>query len=271
MPPIDVFVLTYCRNVELLYGTTLLFKTLRVGFPNARVTVADNASLPEARAEIAQLARETECAFEPIDGPGIQHYEFIESKIWQTSVGAGQKRRTVFLDPDICLWQSCEDLEFDGLIAGTLVSAHDDPVFKCVAMPRLHSSFLWIPDANRLRETIRMIQTIHIEFRPFAPVSVKLGDVWMRYDTGASLYAAIPEQVNEFSDTHRHRYDHLYCGTHYDLWEPHFTGELRAVMDSVHQHAKTGDLAALQGVWREQSRAWSRAFTPLAGTDEVSE
>lgn len=271
MPPIDVFVLTYCNNLELLYGTTLIFKTLRVGFPNARVTVVDNASLPEARDEIVRLTSETGCTFERFDSPGIPHHGFIEGKIEQIGAGAGRDHRTVFLDPDICLWQSCEDLEFDGLIAGALVSAHDDPVFRCVAMPRLHSSFLWVPDVHRLSEAIRATRETHLEFRPFAPVSVKLGDVWIRYDTGASLYAAMPEQMRVFSDADRQRYDHLYCGTHYDLWRPHFGGELKDVMERAHRHAKAGDLAALRGVWKEQTRAWSRAFTPLAGNDPVSE
>ena len=33
--PVQVFVLTFCRKLELLYGSELIFRTLRVGFPNA--------------------------------------------------------------------------------------------------------------------------------------------------------------------------------------------------------------------------------------------
>ncbi len=67
---INVFILTYCRNTELFYGTELIFKTLRVGFPNAKVTVVDNASIPEVRTEIELLAKENDCLFEQIPDPG---------------------------------------------------------------------------------------------------------------------------------------------------------------------------------------------------------
>lgn len=263
MSAIDVLVLTYCRNRELLYGTTLVFKTLRVGFPNARVTVVDNASLPEVRGELAQLARENDCLFRQIDSPGVAHDTFIEERLKLAGSNTSERRQTVFLDPDICLWRSCEDFEFDGLIAGVFVEAYDDPMLKCVTMPRLHSSFLWIPAAGQLMSKIRNIQRRHFDFRPFSTVSFKLGDVWIRYDTGASLYSAIPNQVSHFSEDHRDCFDHLYCGTHYDLWAPHLGGQLRDLMGKVHRHAKAGEIAPLKGIWREQSVAWSTTFSPM--------
>jgi hypothetical protein len=81
---INVFILTFCRNLDLFYGTSLIFKTLRTGFPNARVTVTDNASLPETRAEIASLARQNDCIFHQLQPPGIQHHDFLESTLRAT-------------------------------------------------------------------------------------------------------------------------------------------------------------------------------------------
>ena len=52
---INVFILTFCRNLDLFYGTKLIFETLRVGFPNAKITVVDNASLQKVRGEIESL------------------------------------------------------------------------------------------------------------------------------------------------------------------------------------------------------------------------
>ena len=111
--PIQVFLLTHCRQRDLFYGTALIFKTLRVGFPNARVTVVDNASLPETRGEIERLARECDCEFRQLEAPAIAHDAFLSKTL--ASVAGGGGGPLVFLDPDLCLWRSCEDLEFDAL------------------------------------------------------------------------------------------------------------------------------------------------------------
>ncbi|MFC1452939.1 hypothetical protein ACFLSJ_06295 [Verrucomicrobiota bacterium] len=121
---IHVFILTFCRNMEQFYGSELVFKTLRVGFPNARIAVADNASIPEARAEIEALAGKTGCSFEKIQRPGVQHHEFIQSKLNTFADGHAAGESVVFLDPDIAFWHACEGFEFDGLAASNEIVLH---------------------------------------------------------------------------------------------------------------------------------------------------
>ena len=258
--PINVFILTYCRRPDLFYGTELVFKTLRVGFPSARITVVDNASLPEVRAAIAELARATGCAFRQLPDPGIRHDEFIDRTL--TEVAAEDAGALVFLDPDLCLWSSCEDFELPGLMAGKLIAAYDDEGMRCVTMPRLHTSFLWIPDARALAEEIQRIKASHFDFRPFLYFSVKLGDAWIRYDTGAALYAAIPDRVSAFTADHLDRYDHIFCGSHLDLLQPRMSEPLQDMMGRVHQHAREGNLQALKGIWRYQGQVWMQAHDP---------
>lgn len=265
--PIHVFILTHCRRAELFYGTSLIFRTLRVGFPNARVTVVDNASLPEVRAEIEGLARDSDCEFRQIDGPAIAHDAFLESTL--ASLAAGGGGPLVFLDPDLCLWRSCEDLEFGALLAGKLVAAHEDPVMQCVVLPRLHTSFLWIADSRSLQQEIDRLRRPHFDFRPFQPFSVKLGDAWIRYDTGGSLYAAVADRTHAFGGAELDRYDHIYCGAHFDLHAPHWTGELRELMHRIHGAARDGDLESLRGVWRELDRVWLAA-NPSPWGDSVT-
>jgi len=259
-PPINVFVLTFCRRLDLFYGTELIFKTLRVGFPSARITIVDNASLPDARAAIAGLARATGCAFRPSADPGLPHHEFIDRTL--TEVAAADGGTLVFLDPDLCLWSSCEDFEVSGLMAGKLIEAYDDDVMRCVAMPRLHTSFLWIPDARKLAEEIQRIKAAHFDFRPFLSFSVKLGDAWIRYDTGAALYAAISDRVSPFTADHMDRYDHIFCGSHFDLLQPRMTGPLRDMMGRIHEHARKGNLEPLKGIWRQQGKVWMQSYQP---------
>ncbi|MEO6447712.1 MAG: hypothetical protein ABIO42_00555, partial [Burkholderiaceae bacterium] len=52
-------ILTYCAHPALAYGTLLVFKTLRVGFPTARVEVYDNGSHPDVVGQIG--ARQGSC------------------------------------------------------------------------------------------------------------------------------------------------------------------------------------------------------------------
>jgi hypothetical protein len=267
--PIDVFILTYCRNLELFYGTSLVFRTLRTGFPNARVHVVDNASLPEVRSELARLARETDCRFETLPEPGIPHHQFIEQRLRDVASRAEPGAAMVFLDPDVCLWRDCEGLEFDRMVAGLYLEAYDDEVMQCVTMPRLHTSFLWLSDPARLVMEIERLKRSHIDFQPFLAFSVKLGDVWLRYDTGASLYAALPEHCQPFDEAHMDYYDHIYAGSHFDLWRGLHPGELREFMASVHGLAKDGDLDALKGLWRRQREVWYRSVRILQALEDL--
>jgi hypothetical protein len=256
---IDVVILTFCRKLELFYGTELIFRTLRVGFPNATVTVVDNASLPEVRGEIERLARAHDCRFRQIPGPAsLPHHQFIERTI--ADAGASGPRPLVFLDPDLCLWASCEEFEFDALMAGKLIDAHEDDMYECVTMPRLHTSFLWIPDPAQLQAEIDRIRTRHFDFHPFLSFSTKLGDAWIRYDTGASLYAAISGRVASFTARHLDRYDHLFGGSHLDLLDPHYSDEMRGMVRRIHRLAKEGDLAPLRGIWRQQEAIWTARY-----------
>jgi hypothetical protein len=254
----NVFILTYCRNPGLLYGSLLVFRTLRVGFPNARVQVVDNGSLPETREQIARLAKGTGCAFQALPEPGVAHGSFIERKIAEMAQAPEGDNRAVFVDPDVCLWRNCEELQFEGLAAGLLVEAYNDEVMQCVTMPRLHTSFLWINHPARLMQKIAALRRLHIDFQPFLPYSARLGDMWLRYDTGASLYAAMPEECVAFDASHMEYYDHIYAGSHFDYWQGKHVDELQRMMDDAHAAAKAGDLAALKGLWRRQSEIWYR-------------
>jgi len=267
-PPINVFILTYCRNLEQFYGTELIFKTLRTGFPNARVRVVDNASVPEARAEVARLAKATDCAFETLASPGIEHHAFIENAVRESAHAHASGSAAVFLDPDVCLWRNCEDLLFDRPVAGMMVEAHNDDVMQCVTMARLHTSFLWISDAAAVMKRIESLRRMHVDFRPFMPFSVKLGDVWLRYDTGASLYAAMPDACACFTDEHADYYDHLYAGSHLDLWNAVDSGDHGILLRQTHQWAKNGDLRALRGIWRRQAEVWSHHARPVRQPEE---
>ncbi len=247
-----VFILTYCKNLELFYGTELIFKTLRVGFPNANIVVVDNSSIPDARAQVEVLAKGNDCHFEQIPEPGVKHHEFIQNTIFSMAADATAAGPVVFLDPDICLWDSCEEFEFDGLIAGKLIGGFNDNITHTHTMPRLHTSFMWIPDVRKLRDEIWKLKVRYFDFQPFLPYSCAMGGVWYRYNTGASLYAAFSDRVSHFTPEHLDHYDHIFCGSHIDCLYPLYDPATRQRMTEIHRNAKEGNLHALKGIWKRQ-------------------
>ena len=238
--------------MDLFYGTELIFKTLRVGFPNSDIYVSDNNSLPSAQSQIEALCQENECEFEAINEPGTEHHAFIESTIRTQAMGSSPHEPIVFLDPDICLWKSWEDFSFNGLMTGKRLSKFADPITKTITMPRIHSSFLWINDPAALWKEILRIKAARFDFLPFQPFSFRMDGNWYRYDTGASLYNTLPNRCLFFNENHFDCYDHIYAGSHLDWILDHYSDECREMMKKIHRNAKINNLHALKGIWREQ-------------------
>lgn len=255
-----IYILTYCRNLELFYGTELIFKTLRIGFPKAQITVVDNASLPETRPEIESLAQKNNCQFRQIEDPSIQHHDFIQSTIQEVARNETVEGPLIFLDPDICFWDSCEDFKFSGLIAGQGMGKFFDYITETITMPRLHTSFLWISDVKKLQAEIWRLKVRHFDFEPFQPIAFHMDGNWYRYDTGASLYATIGSKTEFFEEKHLRCYDHIFCGSHLDWLYPQYNTECQEMMKKVHTYAKEGNLAALKGIRRLQDDVFSQSF-----------
>jgi hypothetical protein len=107
--PPHVHILTHCRNPELLYQTLLVFDTLRVGFPTARVTVVDNASRVDVRPAIREAAAKAGCDFHQLERE-VAHGDFIEHVVMTAPPG-----QLVFIDTDRCCARGFEPVA--GLIS----------------------------------------------------------------------------------------------------------------------------------------------------------
>lgn len=244
-----VYILTHCRRSDLLYGTTLIFKTVRVGFPTARVIVVDNDSLAAVRPTIRDQAQAAGCEYRQLSGPArLTHHGFIARTVQQHREGT-----VVFLDPDIVFWANCESWRFEGLIAGRALPRFDDAFTGCATHARLHTSFLWIEDIARLRHAIDLLQRRYFEFDPFTPYMFRQGERWWRFDTGASLHAALGKAVTGFGPAELDCYDHLFCGCHLDLVAGTLEETARRQLEESHAIAR-GDYRGLKGLWRVQSK-----------------
>jgi hypothetical protein len=241
----QLYMLTWCNQVENLYGTTLIFTTLRIGFPNTNICVVDNASLLTLRPQIRQLAQEADCEFIQLDQE-IKHDEFLEQTLSKQSEGTA-----IFVDPDICFWKSVEDWNFDALVAGRLIPKHSCEYTRCITYPRLHTSLLWIPDIRAFRSEMETLRGHFFQFSPFRPFMFRLNNLWHRFDTGASLYAALPNRMFPFVEKELEAYDHLFCGTHLESVAAKVRPDYGLLFERMHKHAQV-DYRALKGAWRIQ-------------------
>ncbi len=245
---IKVFILTYCKNKKQLYGTTLIFQSIRVGFPHAIVTIIDNASVPSARKEIKRLATNTHCQYFQLEFE-IPHQTYLEDILINQPITG----TVVNLDPDVILWKNCESWHFDALLAGSFMPTHIDEWTQCIVHPRIHSSFYWIQDIGKFRKKVAYLKTTYRdEFDPFRPFTFKEGKHWHRFDTGGVLYSAIKNDCHSFTKEEHGAFDHIFGGTHLNLFinSIQIPKTKRLLLD-VHTLAKT-DLSKLRGIWKKQ-------------------
>ena len=242
-----VFCITYCRNPSLYYGTSLIFKTIRVGFPDAEIVIIDNASAFGVD-DTRKLAESVGAKFIPLSVER-RHQEILADIVHSADVP------TAIVDPDIVFWERADESKC--LIEGRLIPDFLDPYTGCHTHERLHTSFLKF--RPELRDVIMDISADKFDWQPFAPVMLEI-DGWHRWDTMAGLYASIKHLAKPFNEDDLNKYDHLFCGSHLDL----VVGKLKEWGDSFrasHESARTGDLEAMRGAWKFQD-AFFKHFSP---------
>jgi hypothetical protein len=274
-----VCILTLCSDLTYLYGTLTTLQTIRTGFPTARVLVCDNGSLPDAQRQIRQAADTAGAQFlqlAPPLSPPLPHWDvlrgLIQDERFLVSLRVTPRSPLVILDGDILFWENCESWQVDGILAGRLVPAGVRGMGEetVLLLPRLHTSFLWIPDRRTLRQRIEDIQATHTTWDPFTPWTIPnpfRSRVWYLGDTASNLYGAVREQCAPFTPSHLDCYDHLFCGS-----SPANIAELcRSPVPGydwfprVHAAAQRGDWSSIRGVWREQEAAYTGTGTHEQG------
>jgi hypothetical protein len=245
-------VLCTCRKAELIRASTLVFDTLRVGYPTAHVTVFLNAvEEPGWAREItdacgrAGVDRVVELPERTI------HHEWIERLLSE------EDEPMVVLDTDVVFWSPCESWRFKRPLAGRLIPEHFDPWASCITRPRLHGSHLWIRPAEvRAQIEKYRAQFPATAFNPganlfhplYLPSSRNGRRVSYFHDTCCLLYHAIGGDA--FTSTELDAYDHLYCGTISDLVGPRLPS---INLEALHR-SWLADPSTTRGLWRDQER-----------------
>lgn len=257
--PPRAFILATCRNPDLFGATTLVFKSLRVGFPTARITVFDNANSELHRSELRELCRKNKTEFVHLPNRTI-HHEWIEQLV--TAAMADPDSEPFWLcDTDIMFWDSVEEFKFTAPLAGRLIPKFNCDFTQCETAARIHPSLLYIHPA-KIGSAIDGWAFRHDScdtdplFAPkinlFHPVMLPHGTF---FDTCALLYQLTGGFA--FDKLILDRYDHLFCGTISDLVGP--------CLNDGKMQDRHADLIAnpekMRGIWMAQDEYYRQHAT----------
>lgn len=245
-----VHILATCRQPDLIPAALMVFDTLRLGFPNADVSVDINRvdGLEDEMDVIknkAALARSSVAFVQTI------HHEWLEA------LCMNEPEPFVALDTDIIFWERCDHWEFAHPLAGRYIPHFRDPFTKCLTRSRLHGSFLWVKPV----ELRAKIAAYHAGFpgTPFNPPANLFYPFYMPmrgqsyfHDTGCLLYHAIGG--HGYSERELDAYSHLNCGTISDIVAPHMPEE--CLRES--HFAVFNDRELARGCWRDQDAFYAR-------------
>ncbi len=246
---INVSVLAYCRDEELLYGTLLLFKTIRVGFPNADVTIYDNANPVAIASRIAEEAGKTECGYVILD-------EELPHDVWlrRVCMDGSLRGQHVVLDPDVMFWQNVEGWRWADRV---LMAGHrtpetlDNQITNSTILSRLHSSFLWFPHPEKFWMAVDAIESASYvggfgKRNLFSHKRCYVRGESVTVDTASDLAWALSSRTADFTDAQLDCYDHLIGGS---------GGYFQKGEEPLqHKLAKTGRYGHLKGMWKRQEQ-----------------
>ena len=244
--PITVKVLVTVNDLAHLAACTLAFKSLRVGWPTAKIHVYVNGG--DYYGDIAaKLQREAQLPIDIYATKPVHHAEWIRGCVYTSTPGP-----LVIVDADTVFWKSCEDWEFDEdvVLAGYFVPRMWNDFAKAVSEPRIHTSLMVFPDVARLYQAIRQAYPLaykaHGDYCPCEPFypRVSFVDGEPRFwDSCANLYGMLAslerspvlQRILHFGPEHKACYDHLNSASFYDVMRERLEGETREGFIAAHR------------------------------------
>lgn len=241
-----VYILTRHTGKEPIFGAaTCVFNTLKIGFPNAEVIVADNNSkecglIYRAATQVTSHFRRY---FEEIG-----HWKFIEDAI-EENTGP-----ICFIDPDVIFYENVEEkLEnIRELIAGRYCPPFYNPVFHTNEVSRLHTSLLYIRSCARLKEIVKnKFRQTNYSVSPYQGFFSWFRHTQYFYDTFANVSHQVVDQYH-FGPDILDSYTHLVSGS--------MLAEVAAGVGErlieLHKIAEQ-DPNAVRGLWKEHDRFYA--------------
>jgi hypothetical protein len=246
---VTVHILATCRNKALLPATLMVFDTLRVGFPTARVQVYSNGNTDDVWSELGRRCDAVGAFLVPIKK--MDHQAWVGQVISRHGIGEGRNNPMWLVDTDVAFWSQVEHWKFDTAIAGRQMPEFYDAYTRCVTAPRIHTCLLRVNPGMVSDELAKRRRSFNDDFGhnrlvdPYASFFCVMPDGRrVYYDTAAMLSYQV--SATPFSDEQNEAFDHMNCGTYADVVEPVYRGIL-----SSHQ-AVYSNRELLRGSWAKQ-------------------
>lgn len=245
-----VHLLVSCRRRELLRASTLVFRSIRVGFPTSNVIVHMNRMDPELHDAILPHVK-------GIGPDGILNVDTIHYR-WIEQLSIEQESPFWICDTDQMFWSKVEDWVFALPLAGRHVPQWRNEYAGCIERPRLHTSLMWI-DPGGIQTAIAKWRAQFPEhvwtptINLFKPVIIPMKPgIDLFADCTAMLYSAIGGQG--FRPDQMDAYTHMNFGTIEDQVLPRMTeaANLKAARDRFWSHPEE-----FRGEWRRQDEFYA--------------
>jgi hypothetical protein len=234
----------------------MVFKSIRVGFPNAELVVCFNENGP--------LSCDPSICREVFAAKGNFVYGKTIHHDWITKLLASEPEPFFICDTDVAFFENFETFDFgDAPLAGRYVPQFFDRFTNCITRSRLHTSLLYINPERVLQE----IEKWGVQFpsTPFNPKPDLISPFFHPFRTGSTvknyfhdacslLYHAVGG--TSFSEKMMDTYGHLQFGTISDIVCPHY-GNLDW---RQHQFAAMDNPELLRGAWRHDDTFYSQNY-----------
>ena len=215
-----VNILATVLNPTLIDGTTFVFKTLRVGFPNADVRVFGNGLTGPMRDVVEHWAHGAGCEFKAMN--------YMPHDAWIENLVTHGERPFWICDTDVYFRGEVESWFYlnseDTVFAGRFEQEFMEPWTGTRHVKRLHTALMWFnPFATRMAMRQWMCRIpppwrTHADFPLIRQTFVPGDGETMFYDSCAGLHHAIGG--TPFTEEQNQAFEHLHCATYAHLVSP---------------------------------------------------
>ena len=241
-------ILSYLPSLDKLDAATLVFRTIRTGFPTALIVVWYNGNpdlVEYAYARIIEYGLKDEVAFLTLQEKE-SHARWIETLVLSS------KDPFFICDTDVIFWDKINIPSPLGAVSGFQVPAFKDPYTGCTTVSRIHPSLMYIDPRKVKAEIAHATKDLKItRLNPlinlYAPFTLPSG---LFYDCCAMLTQAVSSEP--FPKEVLAKYEHLNCATYVDEVESTLPG-----MTALHK-AVYADISAAKGLRAQQEKFYQQ-------------
>ena len=241
----NVFIITRCIDLSCRKSATLVFNTIRVGFPTFKVICAYLGDFKEVEDEIIDKCAKNNIEFTT---PRLEtNNQVIEMLVNITNADF------IVLDSDVVFHKNLEWYKPNKSLSGRYIPRQYESFLDVEVMDRLHTSLMYFTNIPEIREKIKSSfdQKCGGRFTPynvFNPIILKHNGISIFYDSCCNLYHALGGEA--FDSKVLECYDHLFCGSFYGEVQKE-KPNLDKFFDSVFSDNKV-----IKGYYKKQNKYW---------------